>query len=1030
MKKSLLFCIMMLVALLPAVASTNNRLGDANCDGNVGIGDVSSLIDHLLGQDSGTFSSVNADTNRDGSISIGDVVMLIDYLLGVVDLNMTETFTVNGVQFTMVKVEGGTFTMGATAEQSDANDEYENTDNELPTHQVTLSTYSIGQTEVTQELWQAVMGSNHCWFMDHSLQCPMERVTWDECQDFIARLNTLTGRKFRLPTEAEWEFAARGGNLSRGYKFAGSNTLDEVGWYVENDSIPHGVSSYDAPRSAVQKKELPIAGSDEMGGTAIKAPAFWNPFLIGTIPVASKQPNELGLYDMSGNVWEWCMDRYDNYSSAAQTNPLGFSTGEKHVIRGGSCEDSDFRCRVSYRSSFPYHSGICVLGLRLALDEENTPKFHTSETVLQVLIGESKTVNILNGHGDYSIACEDNHIFKTLNGERLTVTGKGQGTTTVHVTDNATGETTAFTVIVYIDGEIFSTNTPLFRMIRVEGGTFTMGATAEQADDCREDELPVHQVTLSSFYIGETEVPQYLWSSFMIINPSRFHYNPPEEMPMRDSNSEYNNVDYSYLFDRPVEQVSWNDCQLFIAKLNKRTGRRFRLPTEAEWEFAARGGNLSRGYKYAGSDSISDVTGWEFATDIIPWGACNELGLNRMSGNVREWCQDWYGSYSSTAQTDPMGPVTGSSRVVRGGCWNGEHSDYRVSSRDCQQPDYVENNLGLRLVLEMDDNPNFHLSETVIEVEQGHSETINILNGNGNYSYSVADGADHISVALSGNTLNVAAITAGVATIYVTDVATGASTTLVVAVPESMPMEETFTVNGVSFKMNPIAGSVFSMGSNYEHEINASENESPIHLVKLSNYSIGETEVTQALWVAVMGSNPSYFLGDLKRPVENVSWYDCQLFIAKLNELTGRNFRLPTEAEWEFAARGGLASNDYDYGFTYSGSNRIQDVAWYYDNSYAVGMGDPNYGTHPVATKYCNLMGTFDMSGNVWEWCQDWYGSYTSETQVNPTGPETGSYRVMRGGSWCNSAKYNRVSCRNYSYPGYAEYHVGFRLAL
>ena len=187
MKKSLLFCIMMLVALLPAAASTNNRLGDANCDGNVGIGDVSSLIDHLLGQDSGTFSSVNADTNRDGSISIGDVVMLIDYLLGVVDLNMTETFTVNGVQFTMVKVEGGTFTMGATAEQSDANDEYENTDNELPMHQVTLSTYSIGQTEVTQELWQAVMGSNHCWFLDHSLQCPMERVTWDECQDFMAK---------------------------------------------------------------------------------------------------------------------------------------------------------------------------------------------------------------------------------------------------------------------------------------------------------------------------------------------------------------------------------------------------------------------------------------------------------------------------------------------------------------------------------------------------------------------------------------------------------------------------------------------------------------------------------------------------------------------------------------------------------------------------------------------------------------------------------------------------------------------------
>ena len=221
------------------------------------------------------------------------------------------------------------------------------------------------------------------------------------------------------------------------------------------------------------------------------------------------------------------------------------------------------------------------------------------------------------------------------------------------------------------------------------------------------------------------------------------------------------------------------------------------------------------------------------------------------------------------------------------------------------------------------------------------------------------------------------------------------------------------------------------MGAQDWPENEANDNEKPPHLVQVSSFGIGVTEVTQALWQAVMGSNPSYFMGNLNRPVESVSWKDCQQFITKLNELTGRKFRLPTEAEWEYAASAGF--NDisyYNHASMYSGSARIDNVAWYYDNSYAVGIGDPNYGTHSVATKSANSLGLYDMSGNVWEWCQDWYGAYNDEPQCNPTGPATGSYRVMRGGSWCNSAKYSRVSCRNYNDPDYAEYHVGLRLAL
>ena len=240
------------------------------------------------------------------------------------------------------------------------------------------------------------------------------------------------------------------------------------------------------------------------------------------------------------------------------------------------------------------------------------------------------------------------------------------------------------------------------------------------------------------------------------------------------------------------------------------------------------------------------------------------------------------------------------------------------------------------------------------------------------------------------------------------------------------PVTETFTVNGVTFKMVAVEGGTFTMGATPEQGSEYESNEIPAHQVTVSSFSIAQTEVTQALWVAVMGTNPSEFQGNLYRPVENVSWNDCKTFINKLNEMTGKNFRLPTEAEWEFAARGGNKSQ----GYKYAGSNTVGDVAWYYDNSYAVGSSSPNYGTHAVATKSPNELGLYDMSGNVWEWVQDRYGSYSSESQTNPTGPASGSNRVNRGGSWNSLARSCRVSCRNSSYPTFTPNYLGLRLAL
>lgn len=230
--------------------------------------------------------------------------------------NSDKVYTVNGVSFKMIAVKGGTFTMGASSEQTGAYPD------ESPTHSVTLSDYYIGETEVTQELWRAVMGSNPSNFTGN-MQRPVEKVSWNDCQTFITKLNELTGETFRLPTEAQWEYAARGGNQAQGRLYSGSNTIDDVAWYTSNSSST-------------------------------------------THPVKTKAPNELGIYDMSGNVWEWCSDWYGSYSSAAQTDPTGPSTGSSRVFRGGGWGSGATGCRVAFRDFSAPASGGYYLGLRLA----------------------------------------------------------------------------------------------------------------------------------------------------------------------------------------------------------------------------------------------------------------------------------------------------------------------------------------------------------------------------------------------------------------------------------------------------------------------------------------------------------------------------------------------------------------------------------------------------------------------------------------------------------------------------------------
>ena len=420
MMKSVISFVLLFVMSLPASAA---KRGDVNGDLTVNVSDVTALVNKILSI--ADYHPDLCDLNGDGTVNVSDVTTLVNIILnGDTESSDIQTFTVNGVTFNMVTVEGGTFTMGGTSEQGAV------ASDEKPTHSVTLSTYLIGKTEVTQELWQAVMGTNPSTTKGNSF--PVVKVSWNDCQTFINKLNVLTGKNFRLPTEAEWEYAARGGNKSKAYKYSGSSTIGNVAWYKANAGI-------------------------------IK-------------PVASMQPNELGIYDMSGNVWEFCNDWYGNYSGEAQTNPIGPASGDYRVQRGGSCATSADQCRISYRGAADPTVPFDHVGLRLCLSTE--PSF-------------------------------------TVNGVS-------------------------------------------FDMVEVEGGTFTMGATAEQTGVFG-DEKPTHQVTLPSYYIGKTEVTQELWQAVMGSNPSNFTGT-----------------------NLPVEKVSWDDCKTFIAKLNALTGKNFRLPTEAE----------------------------------------------------------------------------------------------------------------------------------------------------------------------------------------------------------------------------------------------------------------------------------------------------------------------------------------------------------------------------------------------------------------------------------------------------------------
>lgn len=450
------------------------------------------------------------------------------------------------------------------------------------------------------------------------------------------------------------------------------------------------------------------------------------------------------------------------------------------------------------------------------------------------------------------------------------------------------------------------------------------------------NEKTTRKVTLAKgYWIGKSEVTQAQWKSVMRRNPS---------VHVGD--------------DLPVENVSWNDCMEFIRKVNEEDPYvQLSLPTEAQWEFAARGGTKSKGFPYAGSNSV-DAVAWHAGNSgnnlhPVRTKASNELGIHDMFGNVWELCSDWYkdgfDAASSRVVVGPTGADFCLGHVYRGGDFSCAAESCCLESRCGGSADGRAANMGFRIVSSM----------------------------------------ERMWVGVGKKVGQIRSIT----------------------LPGGENMEFVWVTPGS-----------FQMGSDKGYD-----NEKPVRQMTLTKgYWIGRYEVTQAQWKSVMGqkNNPSKFKGGTF-PVENVSWNDCMDFINKVNDADlGFRLALPTEAQWEFAACGGKKNK----GFWHIGGNDPDQFAWYDENS--------GIATHPVGTKSYNELGIFDMSGNVWEWCADWYGDYSSgslldglfNSATNPQGPVSGSSRVCRGGDYKNAAADINSTRRNGILPTTRSGNLGFRV--
>ncbi|MEM9293234.1 MAG: formylglycine-generating enzyme family protein [Acidobacteriota bacterium] len=549
----------------------------------------------------------------------------------------------------------------------------------------------------------------------------------------------------------------------------------------------------------------------------------------------------------------------------------------------------------------------------------------------------------------------------------------------------------------------------LTRFRWIPPGRFLMGSPKGESSRHDWEMLPRPVVLTQGFWFGETPVVQALWEALGLGNPSRF------QSP-----------------GRPVDQATWEEAQAFAKVVSERwRPLELRLPTEAEWEYACRAGTTTSTYVgelkilgfnnaplldgvswYGGNSGVDfdlkegvDSSEWEekqyqntkAGSREVGLKVPNSWGLYDTLGNVFEWCADYWaeGSDVEGNVVDPIGPVEGSGRVIRGGAWYSGAQLVRAAFRGRDRPGLRSAYLGFRLALDPGPVRGAQRLGAVRGKHEERDDLVQIANAGRRPrpEWSIDHGKDRFGRW---------------------------------AVVE---------VDDVRHVLRWIKPSTFWMGSP-ENEEGRWNDEGPRREVTLTKgFWLGQTPCTQALWTAVMENNPSRFVHP-ERPVEKVSWDDCQEFLQRIAEkVPGFYPRLPTEAEWEFACRAGRKTT------TYAGQLKISEegeaplldkIAWYSKNSHSgFDLAGDKKGSRIVKKKDVNDWGLYDMLGNVYEWCNDyWSDLYDPDDTVDPTGPGDGSGRVLRGGAWCSDALHVRAAYRVWFLPGYRRNYLGFRLAL
>ena len=566
------------------------------------------------------------------------------------------------------------------------------------------------------------------------------------------------------------------------------------------------------------------------------------------------------------------------------------------------------------------------------------------------------------------------------------------------------------------------------KLVLIPAGIFVMGCDQEE-EGHRDDEGPPHEVTISRpFYMSRYEVTQQQYESVTGKNPSSFR-----------------------LSTGPVEQVSWEDSVDFCRKMSQKTGRKVRLPTEAEWEYACRAGTKTPFHtgatistlqaNYDGSIAYGSGKKGAYLQKTCAVGSFppNSWGLYDMHGNVSEWCSDWKsGAYQAAKEMDPRGPEKGQMRVVRGGGWFDPPRICRSAHRHGSGPDMRNADIGFRVVVTVE--------PSTTAKSQPATGAATAPHGGADNEQAFAELLAQVKLVLVTTPLDREKLTEEHKArlreaLRLIDVALEIkpqdqeALSLRAKIQDRLAPKKTLTLDpgkGVTMELAIIPSGRFMMGSPRDEQKLAEQEvertgakgasyarEGPQREVTISNpFYMGIHEVTQEQYETITGKNPSYTKG-ASNPVEGVSWDDAVDFCDKVSRRTGKKVRLPTEAEWEYACRAGSTTR-----FCFGDDEReLGKHAWYAGNSGSK--------THPVGQKAANAFGLYDMHGNVYEWCSDWYAdSYENAKKEDPQGPASGGSRLCRGGCWSNVAHGCRSAFRFALEPGSRRPILGFRVVM